>query len=76
MQLFIKTLSGHSFPIDVECTDSIEKIKELVNEKQGIPPPSQRLILNGKKLEDGKTIQDYEMKQDSTIYLALSWRGG
>ncbi|EFC39927.1 polyubiquitin [Naegleria gruberi] len=74
MQLFIKTLSGHSFPIDVECTDSIEKIKELVNEKQGIPPPSQRLILNGKKLEDGKTIQDYEMKQDSTIYLALSWR--
>lgn len=36
--------------IDIEPTDKVERIKERVEEKEGIPPPQQRLIFSGKQM--------------------------
>ena len=38
----VKTLTGKEIEIDIEPTDSIERIKERVEEKEGIPPVQQR----------------------------------
>ncbi len=43
---------GKEIEIDIEPTDKVERIKERVEEKEGIPPPQQRLIFSGKP---GKT---------------------
>lgn len=40
----VKTLTGKEIEIDIEPTDSIERIKERVEEKEGIPPVQQRCV--------------------------------
>ena len=38
----VKTLTGKEIEIDIEPADTIERIKERVEEKEGIPPVQQR----------------------------------
>jgi ubiquitin C len=72
----VKTLTGKEIEIDIEPTDSIDRIKERVEEKEGIPPVQQRLIYAGKQLGDDKTAKDYNIEGGSVLHLVLALRGG
>nr|KAJ0225345.1 hypothetical protein LSAT_V11C100002520 [Lactuca sativa] len=72
----VKTLTGKEIEIDIEPTDSIDRIKERVEEKEGIPPVQQRLIYAGKQLADDKTAKDYNIEGGSVLHLVLALRGG
>eukprot|EP00049_Salpingoeca_infusionum_P005655 m.95035 g.95035 ORF g.95035 m.95035 type:complete len:78 (-) comp13037_c0_seq1:212-445(-) len=76
MLLQIKNLAGRLVEIDVEPTDTIERVKEKVEEKQGIPPEQQRLIYSGKQMNDDKTIEDYKVPSGAVVHLVLALRGG
>ncbi|RZF37539.1 hypothetical protein LSTR_LSTR008577 [Laodelphax striatellus] len=58
--------------IDIEPTDKVERIKERVEEKEGIPPQQQRLIFSGKQMNDEKTAQDYKVQGGSVLHLVLA----
>lgn len=76
MQVKVKTLTGRDILVDIEPTDKIIRIKEMMEEKEGISPAQQRLIFNGSQLDDDKTVQESGILAGASLHLVLTLRGG
>ena len=76
MQVFVETLAGKTVALDVDASDTTEVVKANVGGKLGGPAVFQRLLVEGKQLEDGRVVSSYAVQQHSALHLVLRLRGG
>ena len=76
MLIFVMLLTGNIVTLEVEPSDTIENIKEKIQDRKGIPLDQQTLNFNGLQLQDEFTLSDYGICNESTLYLSVKIRPG
>ncbi|XP_060699529.1 polyubiquitin-like [Hemiscyllium ocellatum] len=76
MQIFLQNDKGKLSTYDVRPSQSVEEFKAQVQRQERVPANQQRLMYDGKQLEDGRLLSDYNIQPESTIFLLLRLRGG
>ena len=74
--LHVETLAGKTITLPVEPSDTIDAVKNKIQDREGIPPDAQRLICGGKELWPGHTLSDCGVRNEAKLHLALRLRGG
>jgi hypothetical protein len=72
----IRSLTGKETPIKVHHKMIVSELKEMIEKIDQTPFDQQRLVYNGKQLEDERTLDYYNIQKDTVVHIILRIRGG
>jgi len=72
----IKSLTGKYTELKVHHKMTVSEVKDAIERIDQTPFDQQRLVYNGKQLEDERTLDYYDIKQDTVVHIILRIRGG
>jgi len=71
-QFYVKIYGQEeTFMIEITYSNTIEQVKQKIEDITGIRVDSQKLIWAGKVLEDRRTLIDYNLQKESTFHVVL-----
>lgn len=73
--LNVELPSGKTIALDVESGDSIDNVKQKVQNAAGVSVTEQYLYYGGKFLNNGRTLADYNIQKESTLLLTTKIKG-
>ncbi|NXJ25492.1 OASL2 protein, partial [Dicrurus megarhynchus] len=76
MQVLVKDDKNRTTTYMVLPTDTVRQLKEQIQARQGPSVNEQRLTYGSRELEDQHTLEHYNVKPMTTIYMLLRLRGG
>ncbi|KAM3303449.1 polyubiquitin-like isoform X1 [Capsicum chacoense] len=74
-QIIVTTLSGRRFKLMVESDDTVADVKAAIQEKEGIRFHKQRIIYNGRQLQDHVLLVDCGIQYNSVLSVVLTLCG-
>ena len=72
----IRSLTGKETTLTVHHKMCVSELKELIEKQEQTPFDQQRLVYNGKQLEDERPLDYYNITQDTVVHIILRIRGG
>ncbi|XP_064606200.1 ubiquitin-like protein 4A, partial [Liolophura sinensis] len=69
MKLIAKVLQGDMCSIEVDPTESVLKIKHILEDKTKIPVAQQKVVFQGKPLGDFSTVGECGLKDGSRLFV-------
>jgi hypothetical protein len=72
----VTTLSGTTITVLVGIHDSVDRFKQLVAQRTGIPDYQQLMTYGGQKLSNRFTMYQYRIRNYSTVLLVTQVHGG
>ncbi|XP_053466085.1 polyubiquitin-like [Ictalurus furcatus] len=75
-QVFVKNEKGQTKTYDVTDDETVDQLMRKIYQKERTPVDQQRLIYEGRQLDSGRKLQDYNIVSGSTIHMTLRLRGG
>ena len=76
MEIKLQIYPYKIFTLSVDKAVTVESVKAKVQDMEGIPADQQILYFGSKNLEDGRTLGDYNIQNESTIQLFLHLKDG
>lgn len=73
--LNVELPSGETIAPDAESGDSIDNVKQKVQNAAGVSVTEQYLYYGGKFLNNGRTLADYNIQKESTLLVASEEKG-
>ncbi|KAA0716731.1 Polyubiquitin-A Ubiquitin [Triplophysa tibetana] len=74
MQVFVRNEKGITSTYDVDPKETVNQLQQKIFNKERVPVDQQRLISNGRQLESGRMLKDYDITNQSTIHMTLRLR--
>jgi hypothetical protein len=72
----VRSLTGKETPLKVHDKMIVSELKTLIEKIDQTPFDQQRLVYNGKQLEDTRTLDYYSIRKDTIVHIILRIRGG
>jgi hypothetical protein len=70
LNVFVVTREGKTIPMNVGISTKVDAFKKILQDKEGIPTDQQRLVYDGKQLDDGQALLiSCQVKNESTLRL-------
>eukprot|EP01090_Pellita_catalonica_P017382 TRINITY_DN5232_c0_g1_i1.p1 TRINITY_DN5232_c0_g1~~TRINITY_DN5232_c0_g1_i1.p1 ORF type:complete len:785 (-),score=44.43 TRINITY_DN5232_c0_g1_i1:73-2427(-) len=67
--LFVKSLTGKTTTLQVDFDDTVMDLKYKMQDKEGVPPSSQRFIYAGKELsDDSRTLESLNVGKECILH--------
>ena len=70
-ELFIQMLTGRSFTVAAEPTDSVAVVKLRIQQSESILVDQQRLVFGGRQLQDACTLEECGVRSGGLVHLVL-----
>lgn len=67
---------GQRHLLQVRRSSSVSQVKEMIESVTAVSPKTQIVTCNGKRLEDGKIMADYNIRRGSLLFLTGYCIGG
>ena len=80
-EIIVQTLGGNTVTLDyasadkpstLKASDTVESLKTILYDEEGVTPTRQVLVFAGKHLEDSQTLGEYNIRGGDVITLAIS----
>lgn len=68
MRILVRTLTGRTTTILSPLDASVSDLRVLIQDKDGVPLSDQRIIFAGNQLEDGRSLKDYRIEDDTVLW--------